>query len=568
MRVYELAKEYKLPPQKLLDILAQLGFKGKTSLSSLSREEVAKVRERLAKKGTEERKKKKKLLSRPPVVAFLGHVDHGKTSLLDAIRNTRVAQKEVGGITQHIGASEIEFQGKRIVFIDTPGHEVFTGMRAQGAQVTDLVVLVVAADDGVMPQTVEAINHARAAGVPIMVAINKIDKKEAQIERTKRQLTEQGLVPEEWGGDTVFVEVSALTKQGLNDLLELIILQAELLELKADPEGELQAVVIEGELDKYMGPVCTLLVQEGTLRIGDVLAGGNSFGKVRALINWKGERVKEAGPSTPVRVLGFSRVPRPGEKFKRIKDEKTAREIAEKKEEEMRQKSLQPRKSFTLEDFYRGEEKVLRLILKADTQGTLLAVEGSLKKLEEEDLKLNILHSGVGEPNKSDVLLASASRAIIVAFGVSVPSQVKNLAEEEGVEIRVYQVIYKLLEEMKKAIKGLLKPEWVEEIVGRAEVRQVFRISRVGNVAGAYVREGRVLKGKKAKVLRNDSVIGEGEIVSLRRFEKDVVEVTQGFECGIKIGGVEDIKVGDIIEIYEKKREDLRNGGGYPPGES
>jgi len=554
VRVYELAKKLKIPTKKLLNIISKSDISNKVSLSNLSSKEIEKIKNLLRR---EKPSLKKKLLPRDPVVTFLGHVDHGKTSLLDAIRNTQVAKEEFGGITQRIGASEINFQGKRIVFIDTPGHEAFTAMRAQGAQVTDIVVLVIAADDGVMPQTKEAINHARVAKVPIVVAINKIDKKEANPERVKQQLTKYDLTPEEWGGETICVPVSALTKEGINELLEMILLEAEMLELSANPKGDFKGVVIEGEVDRRKGPFSTILVKEGTLHIGDVLVGGEIWGKVRALINWQGEKSKEVGPSTPVRVLGLSKVATPGQIFIKVKNEKEARRLAEKVAEEKKEGSLSKRERLTLESIFGPEkkEKSLSIVLKTDTQGSLKAVSDTLKSLEEKDVKVNILHQGIGEVNKSDVLLASTASSIIISFNVEVSTEINLLAKEEGVEIRKYRTIYEIIDDIKLAVKGLLEPVYKEELVGKAQVRETFKIPKVGIVAGCYVMEGKVLRGSRAKVIRDKEVVGEGRIVSLKRFNQDVNEVSTGLECGINVqGGPGEVQKGDIIEVYHRQR--------------
>ncbi len=552
MRVYELARKLKTPTRKLLDIISKSGMKGKLSLSNLSSEEMKRIKKLLKEKKPSP---KEKLPLRDSVVAFLGHVDHGKTSLLDAIRNTQVVEEEFGGITQRIGASEINFRGKRIVFIDTPGHEAFTAMRAQGAQITDIAVLVIAADDGVMPQTKEAINHARAARVPIVVAINKIDKKEADPERVKQQLTKYNLTPEEWGGETICVLVSALTKEGISDLLEMIILEAEMLELRADYKRDFKGVVIEGEVDRRKGPFSTILVQEGVLHVGDVLVGREIWGRVRALINWQGEKSKEAGPSTPVQVLGLSKVATPGQVFIKVRNERTARQLAEKAGEEKRKEGLRKREKLTLESIFAPEkkEKYLNIILKTDTQGSLRAVSDTLKGLEEKDVKTKILHQGVGEVNKSDVLLASITSSIIIGFNVDVYPEINLLAKEEGVAIRKYQTIYEIIDDVKLAIQGLLEPVYREELVGRAQAREIFKVPKIGIVAGCYVMEGKITRGSRTKVVRDKEVVGEGIIVSLKRFNQDVNEVSMGLECGINLQGPGDVQKGDIIEVYHRQ---------------
>jgi len=554
MRIYQLARKLNLSTQKLLKILSELKIKGKTSLSGLSSEEIKKIKEKLAKK--KPFLKEKKLVPRAPIVTLLGHVDHGKTSLLDAIRKTDVAGGEMGGITQKIGASEVEFKGKKIVFIDTPGHEAFTSMRAHGAQVTDIAVLVVAGDDGVMPQTVEAIDHARAAKVPILVAVNKIDKEEAKPERVKKQLSKYDLIPEDWGGETIFVEVSALTGQGLNGLLEMILLEAEMLELGADPEGDFQAVVIEGELDRQRGPCVTVLVQEGKLQIGDLLVGGFTYGKARTLINWKGEMIKEAGPCMPVRVLGLSDVGMPGDIFKRVRSEREARQLAERVKEKEREKGLIKRDIFTLESLYPSEEKeqkILNVILKVDTQGSLKAISDTLKNLESEEVKINVLHGGVSEVQKSDILLASASKGIVINFNTLISSANRNLAKEEGVTIRNYHVIYEMIDDIKRIREDLLGPRYEEIAIGEAQIREVFNVSRIGTIAGSYITEGRMLRGCKVRIFREEKMIGEGIISSLKRFNQDVNEVLTGLECGINIDGFDKIEKGDLIKAYQRR---------------
>lgn len=554
MRIYQLARKLNLSNQELLKVLSQLKIKGKTSVSGLSAQEIKRVEGKLVKKKPSP--KEKGLIARTPVVTLLGHVDHGKTSLLDAVRKTNVAGGEVGGITQKIGASEVECKGKKIVFIDTPGHEAFTNMRAHGAQVTDIAVLVVAGDDGVMPQTIEAINHARAAKVPIMVAINKIDKAETKSERVRKQLSKYDLVPEKWGGETIFVEVSALKGQGLDEFLEMILLEAEMLELKAEPEGDFQGVVIEGELDRQRGPCITLLVQKGTLEIGDILVGGSTYGRVRTLINWKGETVKKAGPSMPVRVLGLSDVSMPGDTFRKVKNEKEARQIAESIKEKEREKGLIKRDIFTLESLSQPEEeqKTMNIIVKVDTQGSLRAISDTIKNLESEEVKIDILHAGVGEVQKSDILLASASQAIIINFNTVASSANRDLAKEEGVNIRNYQVIYGMIDDIKKMREGLIEPRYEEKEVGEAQVREVFSIPKAGKIAGSYVSEGKMTRGSKVKVFRGEEVIGEGVIGSLKRFNRNASEVLTGLECGINIDGFSNIEKGDLIKAYESRR--------------
>jgi len=557
LRVYELARKLKVPTKKLLEVLSEWGIEGKTNLSSLTSREAEEIEELLKEKPPEKKPREKVLPQRDPIVTLLGHVDHGKTSLLDAIRNTQVAQSEVGGITQRIGASEIYFQGKRIIFIDTPGHEAFTAMRAQGAQVTDIAVLVIAADDGVMPQTEEAISHARAANVPILVAINKMDKENANPERVRRQLTKYNLTPEEWGGETICVEVSALKKKGLDELLEMILLQAEMMELVADPHGKLEAVVVESEVHRKRGPCSTLIVKQGTLKEGDVIVGGEVYGRARALLNWKGERLKEAGPSTPVQILGLSDVSLPGQIFTRVDSERTARRMAEEAKERARLHSLRKREKVTLESIFSSpqkEIKTLNIVLRADTQGSLKAVAGVLANMGDENVKVEVVSQGIGEVKKSDVLLASSSKAIIVGFNVEVSPEIQALASQEKVEIREYQIIYDIIEDIKLAVKGMLEPVYVEELIAKAEVRDTFRIPRVGLVAGCYVAQGKVIRGATAKIIRNGEAVGEGIITSLKRFDRDVNEISTGLECGMKVEGVDDVQKGDLIEVYQRRR--------------
>ena len=492
---------------------------------------------------------------RPPVVTIMGHVDHGKTTLLDVIRKSRVAAQEVGGITQHIGAYQVELQGRRITFLDTPGHEAFTAMRARGAQVTDVAVLVVAADDGVMPQTVEAINHARAAGVSIVVAINKIDKPGANPERVKQQLAELGLVPEEWGGDTVMVPVSALRKQGIEELLEMILLVADLRELKANPEGPAEGVVIEAQLDRGRGPVATVLIREGTLKVGDAVVVGTVAGRVRALMDDQGRPQPSVGPGTPAVVLGLADVPQPGDLLLGAPDEETARRVAQERLERQREEQLRPSARMSLEALSRmasdGEAPELRVVLKADVQGSLEALRAALERLSGDEVRLNILHGAVGGITEADVSLASASNAIVIGFNVRPDGNARRLAERDHVDVRTYRIIYDVLDDVKAAMAGLLKPRLEERILGRAEVRRTFRVPGVGVVAGCYVTEGKVVRGASVRVLRDQAVVYEGKVGSLKRFKEDVREVPQGFECGIGIERFNDIKEGDVLELHE-----------------
>jgi len=496
------------------------------------------------------------LKPRPPVVTVMGHVDHGKTLLLDAIRHTNVAEREVGGITQKIGAYRVEIPKKgSITFIDTPGHEAFTAMRARGAQVTDIVILVVAADDGVMPQTVEAINHARAAGVPIIVAINKIDKKEANPERVRRQLSEHGLIPEEWGGDTLLVEVSALKRIGIDELLEMVLLQAEMMELKANPDKPGRGVVIEARVDRGKGPVATVIVKEGTLREGDYFVSGLTYGRIRAMEDDMGRRVKEAPPSTPVEVIGFQGLPDAGDDFVVVKDEATAKAIAElrqkRKERLERKGTVAP---VSLEELFQriqeGEVKELRIVLKADTFGSLQAIKGALEKLSTEEVRIKVIHEAVGGITDSDVNLAVASEAVIIGFNVQPIGKAKELISQKGVDVRTYKIIYDLLDDVQRALKGMLEPKKEEVILGRAEVKAVFQVPRVGPVAGCYVLEGKVLRNAMARVIRGKEIVGEGKIGSLKRFKEDVREVAQGYECGLSVEGFKDWQPGDTVEVY------------------
>lgn len=502
------------------------------------------------------------LKPRPPVVTVMGHVDHGKTSLLDAIRATNVTASEAGGITQHIGAYQVEINGEKITFLDTPGHEAFTAMRARGAQVTDVAILVVAADDGVMPQTVEAINHAKAANVPIVVAINKMDKDNANPEKVKQELTEYGLVVEEWGGDTIAVPVSAKTKQNLETLLEMILLVAEMRELKANPNRKATGTVIEAKLDKGKGPVATVLVSKGTLNVGDVIVAGHAFGRIRAMVDYKGRRVKKAGPSTPVEVQGLSEVPGAGEIFHVVADEKLARQITEARLDERKAEEAKQKAKISLNDLFdkikEGEVKELNVIIKGDVQGSVEAVNQALAKLSTEEVRVNTIHSGVGAISESDVMLAAASNAIIIGFNVRPDSNTKATAELQGVDIRLYRVIYDAIDDIKAAMEGLLDPEFQEVVQGKAEVRQVFKVPKVGTVAGCYVSEGKISRSAKIRVIRDGKVINESEIESLKRFKDDVKEVSEGYECGIGLKNFHDIKEGDIFEAFsleEIKRE-------------
>ncbi len=498
---------------------------------------------------------------RPPVVTILGHVDHGKTTLLDAIRHTRVVDGEAGGITQHIGAYQVELKGRKITFLDTPGHEAFTAMRARGAQVTDIVVLVVAADDGVMPQTREALDHARAARVPIIVALTKIDKPNANVERVKQQLAELDLVPEDWGGNTIVVPVAAKRGEGVEELLENILLVTEIEGFKANPNRPAKGTVIESRLDHTRGPVATLLVQNGTLRAGDNLVVGEVWGRVRAMFDEHGKNVKVAPPAMPVQVTGLSEVPTAGEIFEVVSDERTARAIAAERLAERRQREARPlAKTVSLEDIFNqvraGHVKELNLILKADVQGSLEPIVNSLQQLnqEHEEVQLHILHQGLGNISESDTMLAVASKAIVIGFNVTVDAAAHRMAEAEGVEIRLYDVIYNMIEDIDKALHGMLEPKYREVVIGHAQVRQVFRISRYGKVAGCYVTDGMVARNAMARVQHNGAIIHEGRVASLKRFQEDVAEVRQNFECGIALEGFDGFQEGDILEFYRMER--------------
>ncbi|MCS7010148.1 MAG: translation initiation factor IF-2 [Anaerolineales bacterium] len=501
------------------------------------------------------------LIPRPPVVTILGHVDHGKTTLLDAIRNTNVAAGEVGGITQHIGAYQVELKGRQITFLDTPGHAAFTAMRARGAQGADIVVLVVAADDGVMPQTKEAIAHARAARVPIIVALNKIDKPNANPDRVKQQLSENGLVPDEWGGNTFIVPVSAKQRQGIEDLLETILLVADNSEIRANPKGKVIGTVIEAELDKSKGPVATLLVQNGTLKVGDVVVAGLAYGRLRAMFDFRGRPVQKAGPSVPVSVMGLNDLPRAGDIFQVLASEKEARQVVLERQEAAKQQAV-AQKKMTLEElfsrFKAGETKELNLILKVDVQGSLEPILNEINRIPTGEIKINVLYAETGNVSENDVMLASASRAIIVGFNVQADATARRLAETEGVSIRLYEIIYRLTEDLEKALKGMLEPEQVEKIIGRANVLAVFNISKGGKVAGCRVVQGEVRRNAKARLLRNGEVVYEGDIASLKHEKEDVREMREGFECGIGLRNFNDIQVGDVIECYllEKMTKD------------
>lgn len=494
------------------------------------------------------------LVKRPPIVTVMGHVDHGKTSLLDAIRKANVTSQEAGGITQHIGAYTVNLNGEKLTFLDTPGHEAFTAMRARGAQVTDVVILVVAADDGIMPQTKEAINHCKAAGVPMIVAINKIDRPGANIDRVKQELTEHELVAEDWGGDTICVPVSAKTGENLEQLLEMVLLTSEMAELKADPKRKAKGTVIEAKLDKGRGAVATLLIQNGTLHVGDSILVGSTYGRIRAMFDDKGKAIKSAGPSIPVEILGLSEVPSAGDRFTVIKDEKTARSMAETRKQKLKDESFHSANRVSLEDLYNqiqeGTVKELGIIVKADVQGSVQAIKQSLEKLSTDDVKVRVIHGGVGAITETDVILATASNALLIGFNVRPDTNATVVADKEGVEIKSYRIIYDAIEDVKSAMIGMLDPEYKEVVNGKAEVRMVYKISSVGTIAGCYVLDGKILRNSEVRVIREGIVIFESTLASLKRFKDDAKEVNSGYECGLSVEKFNDIKEGDIIESF------------------
>ncbi len=494
------------------------------------------------------------LETRAPVVVVMGHVDHGKTSLLDYIRHANVASGEAGGITQHIGAYTVEINGSPITFLDTPGHEAFTSMRARGAMVTDIAILVVAADDGIMPQTIESINHAKAAGIPLVVAINKMDTVGANPERIKQQLTEYDIVPEEWGGDTIVCPISAKTGEGIDNLLENLVILAEVQELKANPNRAAKGAVIEARLDKGRGPIMTVLVQNGTLKLGDIIIAGTAVGRVRTMINDKGVRITEAGPSVPVEISGMSEVPSAGDTFNAVADERMARELVEERKTQQKNAAFGSSKKVSLEDLFSqiqaGEMKTLNIIVKADVQGSAEAVKASLEKITNDEVRVKVIHSGVGAINESDVMLAATSGAIIVGFNVRPDNAARDSAARANVDMRMYRVIYDCINEIEAAMKGMLAPKFEEVIIGHAEVRETYKVSKVGTVTGCYVLDGKIQRGCSVRVLRDNIVIHEGELASLRRFKDDVKEVASGYECGMQVEKFNDIKVGDIIECF------------------
>jgi translation initiation factor IF-2 len=496
------------------------------------------------------------MVERPPVVTIMGHVDHGKTSLLDAIRSTEVAAGEAGGITQHIGAYQVHHQDKVVTFLDTPGHEAFTAMRARGAKVTDIAVIVVAADDGVKPQTQEAVDHAKAAEVPILVAVNKIDKEGAQPDRVRTEMTQLGLQPVEWGGDTEFVDVSAKTKQGLDDLLDTILVMSEVEELRANKDAEASGVIVESKLDPGRGAVVTVLIQRGTLQVGDALVAGPHWGRVRAMNDFLGTRVKKAEPGEPVEILGFDSVPEAGEFVRVVENDRTARQLAGERANRLKTEALARRsgKRISLEDIFKSELQELNLVLKADVAGSLEAIEDEIAKLPQTEISVNVIHRGVGGVNESDVMLAAASDAVVLAFNVRPVGDARQVADREAVEIRSYSVIYRAIDELRAAMEGMLEPEEVEDQVASVEVRQIFRASKVGTIAGSHVTEGKVTRGSKVRLVRDGTVVYDGEIASLRRFNEDVREVASGFECGIVLKDYADVKEGDVIEAYTTRK--------------
>ncbi|THE14511.1 translation initiation factor IF-2 [Bacillus timonensis] len=572
LTVGELAKKLGKEPSEIIKKLFMLGVMAtinqeldKDSIELIASDYGVAVEEEIVFDVTEfeqyvEEDNNEDLIERPSIVTIMGHVDHGKTTTLDSIRNTKVTAGEAGGITQHIGAYQVVVNGKKITFLDTPGHAAFTTMRARGAKVTDITVLVVAADDGVMPQTVEAINHAKAAEVPIIVAVNKMDKPTANPDRVMQELTEHGLIPEAWGGDTIFVPISALTGEGIDNLLEMILLVSEVEEYKANPKRRATGTVIEAKLDKGRGSVATLLVQNGTLRIGDPIVVGNTFGRVRAMVNDVGRRVKEAGPSTPVEITGLNDVPQAGDQFVVFEDEKKARQVGEARAQKQLVEQRGDKVKVSLEDLFehikQGEMKEINLIVKADVQGSVEALAASLQKIDVEGVKVKIIHTGVGAINESDITLASASNAIVIGFNVRPDVNAKRTAEAEEVDIRLHRIIYKAIEEIESAMKGMLDPEFEEKVIGQAEVRTTFKVSKIGTIAGSYVTDGKITRDSGVRLIRDGVVIFEGEIDTLKRFKDDVKEVAQNYECGITIAKFNDIKEGDIIEAFVMQEVD------------
>ena len=557
MRVYELAKKEKVSSKALLEIIKELEIKGKVAASSLSTENIERISSRFkAKKIEKKEKKEPSFVPRAPIITLMGHVDHGKTSILDAIRESRLAASEYGEITQHIGAYRAKVDGKEMVFLDTPGHEAFTAMRARGARVTDLVLLVVAADDGVMPQTVEAINHCKEAKVPVMVAINKIDKPNINVEEIKKELAKLGLAPEEWGGETILVEVSAKTKAGIKKLLEMLHLEAEMLELKADPMKPGEGTIVEAKMDRREGKTISVIVKDGTIKVGDTFIAGDTFGRVKALINEEGENLRQAGPSTPVKILGAESLPLPGDTF-RVIDSKT-KEIIEKKKISPQKELKKAPARVTLEEFSKEirEDKgnELKLIIKGDVAGSVEAVSKSLEKLKAEEIEVNIIHRGTGGINESDIMLAAASNAIIIGFNLSPENRIKELAKREGIDLRTYRLIYEVIDDVEKAVSGLLEPKEVEETIGEAEIRRVFTLSNGQAIAGCLVSKGKVIRGANIRLMRKDAIVHQGKMSSLRRFKDNVKEIAVNYECGIQLEGFNDFKVGDHFQIYQIKK--------------
>lgn len=567
LTVGELAKKLSKEPSEIIKKLFMLGIMAtinqdldKDTIELIAADYGIEVEEEVIVSETEfetfidEQDNEENLKERPAVVTIMGHVDHGKTTLLDSIRNSKVTAGEAGGITQHIGAYQVEVNDKKITFLDTPGHAAFTTMRARGAQVTDITILVVAADDGVMPQTVEAINHAKAAGVPIIVAVNKMDKPAANPDRVMQELTEYELVPEAWGGDTIFVPISAIQGEGIDNLLEMILLVSEVEEYKANPNRYATGTVIEAQLDKGKGTIATLLVQNGTLRVGDPIVVGTSFGRVRAMVNDIGRRVKVAGPSTPVEITGLNEVPQAGDRFMAFADEKKARQIGESRAQQALLAQRGEKSKLSLEDLFQqiqeGDVKEINLIVKADVQGSVEAMAASLRKIDVEGVKVKIIHTGVGAITESDIILASASNAIVIGFNVRPDVNAKRTAELENVDIRLHRIIYKVIEEIEAAMQGMLDPEFEEKVIGQAEVRQTFKVTKVGTIAGCYVTDGKITRDSGVRIIRDGVVIYEGQLDTLKRFKDDVKEVAQNYECGITIEKYNDLKEGDIIEAY------------------
>ncbi|MGY0215431.1 translation initiation factor IF-2 [Bacillus cereus] len=567
LTVVDLAKKLSKEPSEIIKKLFMLGIMAtinqdldKDTIELIANDYGIEVEEEVIVSETEfetfidEQDDEENLKERPAVVTIMGHVDHGKTTLLDSIRNSKVTAGEAGGITQHIGAYQVEVNDKKITFLDTPGHAAFTTMRARGAQVTDITILVVAADDGVMPQTVEAINHAKAAGVPIIVAVNKMDKPAANPDRVMQELTEYELVPEAWGGDTIFVPISAIQGEGIDNLLEMILLVSEVEEYKANPNRYATGTVIEAQLDKGKGTIATLLVQNGTLRVGDPIVVGTSFGRVRAMVSDIGRRVKVAGPSTPVEITGLNEVPQAGDRFMAFADEKKARQIGESRAQEALVAQRGEKSKLSLEDLFQqiqeGDVKEINLIVKADVQGSVEAMAASLRKIDVEGVKVKIIHTGVGAITESDIILASASNAIVIGFNVRPDVNAKRTAELENVDIRLHRIIYKVIEEIEAAMQGMLDPEFEEKVIGQAEVRQTFKVTKVGTIAGCYVTDGKITRDSGVRIIRDGVVIFEGQLDTLKRFKDDVKEVAQNYECGITIERYNDLKEGDIIEAY------------------